>query len=167
VAAFLALPELLTWSESITKGAATIYDKALDAEYLRTHVGGGNHRLFDGGHDLAGAWSRTQAATDTDSFGQELVGYVGALWKDLTTTRGLPFTTFEQADYDRLADTASTLPGVSKAWVYDFLSYDAFEILAAGLGAVGILFALQHDDLERLSELLGTMGIISIISANP
>lgn len=35
IAAFLALPELLKWSEQVTKSAATIYDKALDAEYLQ------------------------------------------------------------------------------------------------------------------------------------
>ena len=35
---------------SMAKGPATIYDRAMDAEYLATHTGGGNHRLFDGGH---------------------------------------------------------------------------------------------------------------------
>ena len=33
----------------LAKGPATIYDKAMDAGYLATNIGGGNHRLFDGG----------------------------------------------------------------------------------------------------------------------
>ena len=40
----------------LAKGPATIYDKAMDAEYLATHIGGGSHRLFDGGHTIAGAF---------------------------------------------------------------------------------------------------------------
>ena len=30
----------------LAEGPATIYDKAMDAEYLATHIGGGNHRMF-------------------------------------------------------------------------------------------------------------------------
>ena len=41
------------------KGSATIYDKAMDANYLdpllRPGLGGSYHRLFDGGHTIAGA----------------------------------------------------------------------------------------------------------------
>ena len=36
--------------ESMVDGPATIYDKAMDAVYLATRIGGGNHRMFDGGH---------------------------------------------------------------------------------------------------------------------
>jgi hypothetical protein len=167
IAAFLALPELLKWSEQVTKSAATIYDKALDAEYLRTHIGGGSHRLFDGGHDLVGAWTAVREASETDSFAEEVIEYVQALWKDATTIKGLPFVTWDKVEYSQLAEALSTLPGISKEWVYDLLSYDVFEVFSAGLGAVGIIFAFGHDDLERLSELLGTMGITSVISANP
>ena len=45
--------ELNSALASLAEGPATIYDKAMDAEYLATHVGGGNHRLFDGGHTLS------------------------------------------------------------------------------------------------------------------
>lgn len=165
--AVLAQPELLRWSEALTQSAATIYDKALDAEYLRTHIGGGNHRMFDGGHDLLGAWERVQRASDTDTFNQEVVGYASALWKDVTTVKGLPFMTWDKTEYDQVAVALSGVPGVDKTWVYDLFSYDVFEVFSAGLGAAGILFALNHDDLEKLSELLGTMGVVGVISANP
>lgn len=41
------------------------------------------------------------------------------------------------------------------------------ELLSAGLGAVGLVFVLQRRDLEQLSELLGSMGITALLSANP
>ncbi|MDE0215359.1 MAG: hypothetical protein OXN79_02135, partial [bacterium] len=41
------------------KGAPTVYDKAMDANYLdpalRSGLGGSYHRIFDGGHTIAGA----------------------------------------------------------------------------------------------------------------
>jgi hypothetical protein len=51
---------------------------------------------------------------------------------------------------------------LSKAWVYDAASDDAFDVLSSGLGAVGLIFALQKDDLTRLSELLSSMGITAL-----
>lgn len=39
--AFLSQGNLLSWLGGLTKAPATIYDKALDAEYLKTHIGGG------------------------------------------------------------------------------------------------------------------------------
>ena len=168
LAAFLSQAELLKWSESITEGAASVYDKAMDATFLRTHVGGGNHRMFDGGHTLSGAWDRVADASSTDSFSQEVIGYVSSIWKDITTAKGLPFVTWEKDDYDRWTDWAAEhIPGVDKEFLYDLLSFDAFEVLAAGLGSVAVIFALSSEDKRKLSEILGSMGIISIISANP
>ena len=165
--AFLSTKELLKWSESITKAPGTIYDKAMDAEYLRSHIGGGDHRLFDGGHDLAGAWKSVQEASDTDTLTQEVVGYVSGIWKDVTTIKGLPFTTVDKSSFDSWADRLSTIPGVNREWLVDLLSFDAFEVLSAGLGAVGALFFLSREDQEGLARMLGSMGIVAIIGANP
>ena len=165
--AFLHTRDLLKWSESITEGPGTLYDKAMDAEYLRSHIGGGDHRLFDGGHDLAGAWQSVQEASSTDSLTQEVMGYVTGLWKDLTTIKGLPVTTVDKGGFDAWADRLSTIPGVNREWLVDLLSFDAFEVLSAGLGAVGALFFLSRDDQEGLARVLGSMGIVAIIGANP
>jgi len=168
IGAFLSQPEMLKWLENLTKAPATVYDRAMDSEYLRTHIGGGNHRMFDGGHSLSGAWEQVSGASDTDSFAQEVVGYVSGLWKDMTTTSGLPFATWDRADYGDWADAASTnIPGIDKGYFQDLLSYDAFEVLSTGLGAVGVVFAFKTQDKKRLAEILGSMGIISILSANP
>ena len=168
IGAFLSQPEMLKWLENLTKAPATIYDKAMDSEYLRTHIGGGSHRMFDGGHSPTDAWDRASGASDADTFAQEVVGYVSGLWKDLSTVSGLPFGTWDKADYDKWAEVAAThIPGADKGYFYDLLSFDAFEVLSTGLGAVGVVFALKADDKKRLSEILGSMGIISILSANP
>lgn len=166
--AFLGQPELLAWSRQVTESTATIYDKALDANYLATHIGGGNHRLFDGGHDLVGAWQAVRSASVDDSFAQEVVGYTSALWKDVTTVKGLPFVTWSKDSFDACADwVATSVPGASRAWFTELVTFDAFEVLSASLGAASALFFLSRDDTERLAEILGSMGVVSTIGANP
>lgn len=164
----LSQDELLEWSKDITESKATIYDKALDAEYLRTHIGGGNHRMFDGGHDLISAWGRAKDALPDDTFLQEVLGYSTAIFKDFTTLKGMPFITFSKESYDSTATwVTENIPGVSRDWIYDLLSFDAFELLSSTLGVVGAIFFLKKNDIERISEILGAMGISSIIGANP
>ena len=164
----LAQSQWLKYLETLTASVATHFDKALDARYLQNAVGGGNHRLFDGGHGLGGAWSniaemcsRTGCSTK-----EQINGYFGALWKDATTPKGLPFMTMEKQTYDSLADKLSNY-GISKNWTYDALSYDAFEILGAGIAAAAVVYFLKTEQVEELSQALGAMGIVSIVSANP
>lgn len=165
---FLADSDLLKYLESLTKSTSTIYDKALDSEYLKTHIGGGDHRLFDGSHDLFNAWNKVKEALPDDSFQEEVVGYASALWKDLSTVKGLPFTTVSKDSFDVWTKNISEwIPGIDRKYLYDLLSFDAYELLATGLGAVSVIFALKKEDQESLAEILGNMGIISILSANP
>ena len=165
----LAETELLKWFESLTKSASTVYDKALDMDYLKTHIGGKNHRMFDGGHDIFSAWDRAKDALPDDTFSQEVIGYVSALWKDVTTTKGLPFATIDKAKYDDWAEAVSSwnIPGLDKGYLYDLLSFDVIEIMSSAFGAFGVVFALKKEDKEKLAEILGSMGIVGIISANP
>ncbi|MDE3269413.1 MAG: hypothetical protein OYH77_03910 [Pseudomonadota bacterium] len=165
--AFLAQDNLLKWLGKLTESTATIYDKALDAEYLKTHIGGGDHRLFDGGHDIFNAWTRVKDASHDDSFQQEVLGYVSALWKDVTTVKGLPFTTVSKENFEAWIGKLDWIPGVDRKYLYDLCSFDAFEILSVALGAVAVVFALKKKDQKKLAEILGSMSIIAIISANP
>ena len=165
--AFLSQGNLLSWLGELTKSPATIYDKALDAEYLKTHISGGDHRLFDGGHDIFSAWDEVREASPDDSFQQEVLGYVSSLWKDVTTTKGLPFTTVSKENFESWVETLDWIPGVDRKYLYDLFSFDAIEVLSTALGTVGVLFALKKKDQEMLAELLGSMGIVSILSANP
>ncbi|MCS6284398.1 MAG: hypothetical protein H8K08_03125 [Nitrospira sp.] len=165
---FLSLPELLKWSEDLTKSAATVFDRAMDRNYLKDRIGGGNHRMFDDGHDLVGAWDAVRNAKSDDKIHLEIVEYASALWKDLATVKGLPFATWSQDSYGKCADwLAAYVPGASKEWFYDLMSFDAFELASTSIGTVGVIFCFSQSDKERLSEMLGTMGIVSITSANP
>lgn len=166
--ALLSQGELLKWTESLTKSTATAYDKALDALYNKTDIAGGNHRLFDESHDIFNAWEKAKNAYPDDSFFQEVIGYCQVLFKDVTTAKGLPFKTLDKASYDQWATKISeSIPFVSKDYLYDLLSFDALEVFSSALGAVAAIFFLNKNDQEKLSEILGAMGITSIISANP
>lgn len=172
LSALLAQTDILKWTDEITKeitrGTSTIYDKALDAEYLRTHIGGVYHRVFDGGHDLLSAWERVRDASPDDTFVQEVIGYSSALWKDLVTKMGLPFTTLDQESFNIWADKiTSAIPGLKKSYLYDLVSFDVMELFSTSLGVAGAIFCLNKKDQEKLSEILGAMSIQSIISANP
>lgn len=160
--------EILEFAQHLTSKAASIYDKALDAEYIRTHIGGGNHRLFDHGHDLVNAWKRAKQAASDDSFSQEILGYASALWKDGITVKGLPFVTLDPDTYNAWADRLSRfIPELDRKYFYDLLSHDVGEILGAGLGAVSTLLCLSKGDQRRLAELLGSLGVNATTAANP
>jgi hypothetical protein len=165
---FLSVDELLKWSEGVTKAAATAYDKAMDKVYSTEKIGGGNHRMFDGGHDLDGAWEAAKNARPDDTFQQEVLGYASGLWKDLTTVKGLPFTTWEQQDFSYCAEwLVNHIPGASKDWFYDLMSYDALEVVGASLGVASVLFCFSQQDKQKLAEMVGSMGAVSVASANP
>lgn len=165
--AFLNTDQLLKWTESITASASTVYDKAMDSSFLKTGISGGNHRMFDGGHDLDGAWIAVRDAKSDDTFIQEVIAYFHALWKDLSTTKGLPFDTWTVDGYDTFANWITDLTGANKEWIYDVLSFDVMELFGSTLGIIAAVFALNDDDTKKLSEIIGSLGIVSILSANP
>ena len=76
--------------QDIVDGSATIYDKAMDAGYLATRIGGGNHRLFDGGHTIAGAVKAVRDASPEDTIIEEAMGFLQGIFRDMTTPKGLP-----------------------------------------------------------------------------
>ncbi len=165
---FLSNPELLKWSEKITEGTASVYDKALDMTYLKTHIGGGNHRMFDGGHDIFNAWDRVKSAKIDDSSTEEIVGYVSAIWKDLTTKQGLPIFTWEKDNYDKWAEWFSEhVPIIDKSYFYDLMSIDIFEVIGSSIGVAALIFGLKRDDQKKVAEVIGSMGVTTIASANP
>ena len=163
---FLSQNELLSWSKNLTNGVESIYDKAMDAEYIKTHIGGGYHRMFDGGHSPVNAWEKVINASETDSFAQEVIGYVSAMTKDATTKMGMPFTTIDKEYFDKTAEMLNATYGIKKSWLNDLLSWDVFEIFSTALGIVGSMFFLKKNDMKKVSEILGSMGIIAILSAN-
>jgi hypothetical protein len=91
--------ELSHWLTShLSTQLATVGSKAMDAEYLRTHIGGGWHRLYDGGHTLAGSWNAVSEALPDLSALDQLGTWANEYWKDLITTRGMPIVILDHAD---------------------------------------------------------------------
>ena len=146
---------------SLVKGSATIYDKAMDAEYLATHIGGGNHRMFDGGHTLWGAAKAVHDAGGTAS--EQAAGYVQGLARDMTTTKGLPLATWSKDSYESVSNTLH-LPN---NWFYDLNSFDASEVIGASVGAVMLVLQWRKPDADRFGKTVGALGLASVVGANP
>ena len=151
----------------ISAGPATIYDKAMDAEYLATSIGGGNHRMFDGGHTLAGAFEAVRGASAEDTVLQEAFGYMQGLFRDLTTPMGLPLANWDKGTYDQVSGYLQSQFSIPKRWFYDINSFDAAEVIATGVGVVALFFCWDRAEAEQFGRLAGGMGLSGALSANP
>ena len=91
--------EFSNWlTDHLSEQRATLASKAMDAEYLRTHIGGGWHRLYDGGHSLAGSWKAVSSSMPDLAALDQLGVWANEYWKDLITTRGMPILILDHAD---------------------------------------------------------------------
>jgi hypothetical protein len=153
--------------EEFAGGAASVYDKAMDAARHKMQEFGGDHRLFDGGHDLLGAWEAVRAAKPDDNLVQEAGGYLSAIWKDVVTPMGLPLTTLNRDSFDSVAEIMGDTLGVSRDWLMDAASFTATEGIGAIIGAVAVVLNWSKTDVDRFSALVGSFGLSALISANP
>jgi len=91
--------ELSHWlTNHLSNQHPTLVSKAMDADYLRTHIGGGWHRLYDGGHSLVGSWKAVSSSLPDLGALQQLGNWANEYWKDLITTRGMPIIILDHAD---------------------------------------------------------------------
>ena len=148
-------------------GAATIYDKAMDAEYIANHIGGGNHRMFDGGHTILGAFESARNASPNDSLLQEAFGTMQGLFRDAVTPKGLPLANWDPDSYNAVAGFLDSKFHIPKDWFYDINSYTAAEVLGATIGVVTVALAWNRADTEAFSKIVGSMGVSAVVSANP
>lgn len=150
-------------------GKATIYDKAMDANYIATHVGGGDHRLFDGGHDLLGAWQAvsTAAREHGDNFTETVGHYLGAIWKDMVTPKGLPVVTWDKQTFDQVTAMLSEQFGIAPAWVKDIATFTASELIGATISTVSAALHWNQVEIDRFASLVGSFGVSSLAGANP
>ena len=164
---FLSQDDLLGWLKQYTETPETIYDKAMDDMMGASGIKGSDHRLFDGGHGPIDAWESVRNASDTDTLAQEVIGYVSAMFKDMSTTMGMPFATLDkEAFYNFNEKFVSTIPYVDKNTLKYMASYDTLEILVSVLGIASALYFLKRDDIKSLSRILGSMAIITLLEAN-
>jgi len=149
------------------EGAASVYSKAMDAEYLRTHIGGGWHRLYDGGHDPFGAWRAIRGALPNDSTAEEILAFFREYWHDLVTTRGMPVATFDKAWLDSVCARLADNLGVTSAWVKDMLTFTSTEVGGGIAALAALLINLKSRDPERYLQLCGSLGVSALAAANP
>lgn len=91
--------EFSNWlTDHLSNQYATVASRAMDAEYLRTNIGGGWHRLYDGGHSLAGSWNAVSLSLPDLGALDKLSVWANEYWKDLITTRGMPIVILDHAD---------------------------------------------------------------------
>ena len=151
----------------LAKGAPTIYDKMMDAEYLKTGIGGGLHRLFDGGHTLWGAFKAAKDAPGEDGVAARALGMMLGLFRDGTTPSGLPFFTWEPDTYHRVADSLKTNFGIPKRWFADLLTYDAADVMAGLLGSVALVFRWSDSEARDFARMVGSTGLAAVRGRNP
>ena len=153
--------------QDMVSGSATLYDKAMDAVYLDTRIGGGNHRLFDGGHTVAGAVEAVRHTSPDDTVLQEAMAFLDSMFKDMTTAKGLPLANWDPATYEQVASYLQSNFGISRDWFYDINSYDAAELLGGVVGVVATAMSWNRADTEAFGKLVGGMGLSAALSANP
>ena len=157
--------------QSAVSGAASVYDKLLDAKYLdpllRTDMGGSYHRLFDGGHTIPGAVRAVNEASIDDTLTQQTLGTVEALLRDVSTERGLPLSTWDKATFDSVAQTLDSSLGIPKRWLYDINTFDASEVLGATVGVVAVALNWNRADTEQFAQVVASMGLPAAVGLNP
>ncbi len=156
------------WTKTVfASGAATRYDKALDQFYIDTGKYGADHRLFDGSHDLVGAWKTIAEAFPDEGWLQRAEGYVSALWKDMATPKGIPVVTWDKQAFDAVADFLNQTLGISRDWVKDMATFTAAEFAGAILAALALVLSWNRAELRRFSEIVAGLGLSALVAANP
>ena len=162
--ALLSQKDVLRWLKNITETRSSIYDKAMDENYNDTNIGGGDHRLFDGGHDLKGAWEACRDASKDDALIDEFTGFISGVFKDASTVKGMPFVTISQ---EHIENIYKNFPILNKEYVKDILTYDTIEVFSATLGVAFTLFSINKKDQIAVGKMLGSLSLVGTVSGNP
>ena len=153
------------------KGKPTVYDKAMDANYLNptlsSDLGGSYHRLFDGAHTIAGAARAARGVSPDDTVVQEALGTVKALLRDASTPRGLPLANWDKSTFDSVAGSLESKFGIPKSWFYALNTYDAADLLGASIGVMSVIFGWNRADTEEFARLTSGIGMSAAVSTNP
>lgn len=144
------------------------YDKAIDAVYNETHIGGSSyHHIVDGQHSIFGAYQAVKDVKTDDSLLTEIVQAGEHLLRDTASVSGInPFFSLSNQQFDQLASAAATF-GISKPFLADALTINGPELIG-GIIAVGAGLILgRKADPSMISGLSGAYIVSSIASANP
>ena len=153
--------------QEMVKGVPTIYDKAMDAKFIETGIGGPDHRLFDGGHTIWGAFTAARGASPDDTIIQEAMGTVQGLLRDVSTPKGLPLVTWDKETFDQVVGALESDFHIPRTWFVDLATYDVADLLGSTVGAVALIFQWNTADTETFTRLVGSMGLSATVGANP
>ena len=153
--------------QDTVKGSATIYDRAMDARFIETGIGGSHHRLFDGGHSISGAFAASRGASPDDTIVQEAMGAMLGLFRDASTPHGIPLATWNQDTFNRVAGTLESSFHIPKSWFVGLNTFTFAELIGATIGTVAVIFAWNRADSETFAKLVGGMGMSAALAANP
>ena len=91
--------------------------------------------------DIDRAWEAVKNASETDTFSQEVIGYMMGIWKDMITIKGMPFLTVNK-DYV-LVDVGYKSEGLivaDKTWYLAFLNPELIETSEADAFIIPALY---------------------------
>ena len=155
-------------TKSFNEGVPSIYDKSADAIYNATRIGGPQlHRLFDGSHTIWGMWDKVREASLDDTRLQEFWGFLTAYGKDLSSHVGMPLFGMSPESYQAVANSLSGTFNIPKPWLQELLHVNAIEVLGTSIATLALALRWNKATTEEFSRLVGSLGISSIVSANP
>ena len=161
-----AASEVDRYLRTIFETSATAYDKAMDyGRHLMSEFGG-DHRIFDGGHSVSGAWESVKSALPADTLGEEAMGFLEAYWKDLVTPMGMPITTLNRESFEAVAKMASNL-GIEREWLLDVVSFTATESVGAFAAVLGASMNWGRAETEEFAKLAAGLTTSAALAANP
>lgn len=148
---------------------SNVYDKAIDAVYNQTHVGGSSlHHIVDGQHTFWGAFKAAHDALPDDKLSQEIGGAAEHLARDMCSKSGInPVLNMDIETYRTISSYFKDTFGVSKHWFSDMLTFNAPEAAGAGLATIPLVLGWNKLGVEKLSEMSSSLGIAASVSANP
>lgn len=161
--------ELARWAAEVFNHNSTAYDRAIDAAFNSSHVGGSAlHHLVDGHHSLAGAFEAAAGVYPNDSVFQEMSAAVEHLLRDMASVSGInPVMSFDPGTLDSIQTALASSLGVDRSWTADLLTVNAPETLGGVLGALPLMLGWRAADAARFARLAGALGLSALWSANP
>lgn len=159
---------LSAWMASEFNHNIDEYDKAIDAVYNQTHIGGsGLHHLLDGQHTVWGAFEAVRDVKTDDSLVTELMQAGEHLLRDTASKSGInPLFSLTEEQYRSISGLVSEM-GISKTFLADALTFNGTELLGGLAGLAAALLLGNKPDPSRLSRLSGGLLISSLATANP
>ena len=142
------------------------YDKAIDAVYNATHIGGSQyHHLLDGQHTIWGALEAVKDVRPDDSFATELFQAAEHLFRDSLSVSGInPF--LSPGAFEQIASVGEAF-GVSRPYLADALTFNGPEMFGGGIALVASLVAARQPDPACFSNLSGAYVMSALASGNP